>query len=188
MRCFAGSTRYSDVQRSLGIATNILKARLDGFVESGIMQRRRYSEQPELFEYLLTDKGRDLAPALALTERGDRWAAPDGPPAQYVHTVCGSPVSQKLMRTDLRSRRRASRGAGLNPVRPCLPIASTTESASICPPGVVVKRLSQNARRRESGAGASAGRATRLVARPAPHVCDRGAGEERSTTKHSPNS
>jgi DNA-binding HxlR family transcriptional regulator len=145
MRCFAGSTRYSDVQRSLGIATNILKARLDGFVESGIMQRRRYSEQPELFEYLLTDKGRDLAPALALTERGDRWAAPDGPPAQYVHTVCGSPVSQKLMRTDLRSRRRASGGAGLNPVRPCLPIASTTESASICPPGVAVKRLSQNA-------------------------------------------
>ncbi len=72
MRCFAGSTRCRDVQRSLGIATNILKARLDGFVESGIMQRRRYSEQPELFEYLLTDKGRDLAPALALTERGDR--------------------------------------------------------------------------------------------------------------------
>ncbi len=62
---FAGSTRYSDFQRSLGIATNVLQDRLDGFVEAGIMQRHRYSEQPELSEYLLTGKGRDLRPALS---------------------------------------------------------------------------------------------------------------------------
>lgn len=41
-------------------------------------------------EYVLTDKGRDLAPALiALTQWGDRWAAPDGPPIRYTHEVCG---------------------------------------------------------------------------------------------------
>src|SRR3954462_6193414 len=74
---FAGSTRYSDFQRSLGIATNVLKSRLDGFVDAGIMRRQQYSDQPELYEYLLTEKGRDLAPALiALTQWGDRWAAP----------------------------------------------------------------------------------------------------------------
>jgi DNA-binding HxlR family transcriptional regulator len=95
---FAGSTRYSDFQHSLGIATNILKSRLDGFVESGIMRRHRYSKQPELFEYLLTDKGRDLAPALiALTEWGDRWAAPDGPPILYTHSVCGDALSQAVL-------------------------------------------------------------------------------------------
>jgi DNA-binding HxlR family transcriptional regulator len=94
---FGGSTRYSDFQRSLGIATNVLKVRLDGFVESGIMERRRYSEQPELFEYLLTDKGRDLAPALiALTEWGDRWDAPDGRPIIYEHTNCGGAVDLHL--------------------------------------------------------------------------------------------
>ena len=38
---FAGSTRYSDFQRSLGIATNILKYRLDGFVDAGIMRRHQ---------------------------------------------------------------------------------------------------------------------------------------------------
>ena len=43
---FAGSTRYSDFQRSLGIATNILKDRLDGFVDTGIMRRHRYSGSP----------------------------------------------------------------------------------------------------------------------------------------------
>lgn len=95
---FAGSTRYSDFQRSLGIATNILKDRLDGFVDAGIMRRHQYSEQPELYEYLLTDKGRDLAPALiALTEWGDRWSAPAGPPILYSHTVCGSGVSHEVV-------------------------------------------------------------------------------------------
>jgi DNA-binding HxlR family transcriptional regulator len=94
---FAGSTRFSDFQRSLGIATNILKTRLDGFVEAGIMRRQQYSEQPELYEYLLTEKGRDLAPALiALTEWGDRWAAPDGPPILYSHSGCGSPVTHEV--------------------------------------------------------------------------------------------
>ena len=95
---FAGSTRYNDFQRSLGIATNILKDRLDGFIDAGIMRRHRYSKQPELYEYLLTEKGRDLAPALiALTEWGDRWAAPDGPPILYSHTVCGSGISHEVV-------------------------------------------------------------------------------------------
>jgi DNA-binding HxlR family transcriptional regulator len=94
---FAGSTRYSDFQRSLGIATNILKDRLDSFVAAGIMRRRKYSAQPEAYEYLLTEKGRDFAPALiALTEWGDRWSAPDGPPILYSHSVCGSAISHEV--------------------------------------------------------------------------------------------
>ncbi len=95
---FAGSTRYGEFQRTLGIATNVLKDRLDGFVEAGIMRRHRYSEQPELYEYLLTEKGRDLTPALiALTQWGDRYAAPDGPPILYSHASCGAPVSQEVV-------------------------------------------------------------------------------------------
>ena len=116
---FAGSTRYSDFQRSLGIATNILKARLDGFVDAGIMGRHRYSQQPELYEYLLTEKGRDLAPALvALTEWGDRWAAPDGPPILYCHAVCGSGISHEVVcatcgRVDDRAAVQARPGPGM---------------------------------------------------------------------------
>jgi DNA-binding HxlR family transcriptional regulator len=91
---FAGSTRYGEFQRSLGVATNVLQDRLDGFVEAGIMERRPLSNQPELHEYLLTEKGRDFAPALiALTQWGDRWAAPDGPPILYRHEPCGSAVT-----------------------------------------------------------------------------------------------
>src|SRR3954464_730010 len=88
---FAGATRFSDFQRSLGIAPNILATRLDGFVDAGIMRRDEH-------EYLLTEKGRDLAPALvALTAWGDRWAAPDGPPIRYSHSVCGSDVSHEVV-------------------------------------------------------------------------------------------
>lgn len=92
---FAGSTRFNDFSR-LGIATNILTNRLDGFVDAGIMERHRYSESQELYEYLLTDKGRELAPVLvALTEWGDRWAAPDGPPILFTHSVCDGPITQQ---------------------------------------------------------------------------------------------
>lgn len=94
---FAGSTRFGDFQESLGIAPNILKARLDGFVAAGVMERRPHGEQPGLHEYVLTDKGRDLAPALvALTAWGDRWAAPDGPPILYHHAGCGERLRHEV--------------------------------------------------------------------------------------------
>ncbi|WP_214324900.1 winged helix-turn-helix transcriptional regulator [Nonomuraea sediminis] len=98
---FGGATRYSDFQRSLGIATNVLKSRLDGLVETGVMRRHRYSSQPELYEYLLTDKGRALAPALvALTEWGDQWATDGEPPILYTHSVCGAGITQQTVCAD----------------------------------------------------------------------------------------
>ena len=95
---FAGATRYSDFRKGLGIATNILATRLDGLVDAGVMERRSYSQSPEHHEYLLTDKGRELVTVLlALTEWGDRWAAPDGPPVRYIHTGCGDGISQQTI-------------------------------------------------------------------------------------------
>ena len=92
---FAGATRFNDFLR-LGVATNILKNRLDGFVAAGIMERGNYSRNAEHPQYLLTDKGRELAPVIvALTEWGDRWAAPDGAPILYCHSVCGGPITMQ---------------------------------------------------------------------------------------------
>jgi DNA-binding HxlR family transcriptional regulator len=94
---FAGSTRFSDFHKGLGIATNVLTSRLDGLVQAGIMERRGNAQIPELHEYLLTDKGRELAPVIvALTEWGDRWAAPDGRPVLYTHAPCGGEISQHI--------------------------------------------------------------------------------------------
>jgi DNA-binding HxlR family transcriptional regulator len=94
---FAGHSRFGDFQRSLGVAPNILAVRLDSFVEAGLMERRRYSEHLDHYEYLLTAKGRDLAPVIvALTAWGDQYAAPNGPPIIYEHAACGSEVEQQI--------------------------------------------------------------------------------------------
>lgn len=95
---FAGVTRFGDFQHNLGVATNVLASRLDAFVAAAIMERRRYTERPEQYEYVLTDKGRDLGPALvALTAWGDRWASPDGPPILYHHADCGGSVGHEIV-------------------------------------------------------------------------------------------
>lgn len=61
------------------------------------MERRRYSQAPEQFEYLLTEMGRDLSPTLvALTLWGDQWATASEPPILYTHEVCGGPVQSRL--------------------------------------------------------------------------------------------
>src|SRR6266705_2586562 len=61
--CF-GLHRFDEIHDHLGIARNILKARLDTLVKHGLAERRRYQRRPDRYEYLATDKGRDLVPAL----------------------------------------------------------------------------------------------------------------------------
>jgi DNA-binding HxlR family transcriptional regulator len=89
---FARVTRFGDFQHNLGIATNVLAARLDAFVGSGIMRREGS------VDYVLTAKGRALATALiALTEWGDEWAAPGPPPILYQHGTCGHRVTARVV-------------------------------------------------------------------------------------------
>src|SRR5687767_8915 len=68
--------RFDQLQRNLGIARNILADRLQRLVAEGILERVRYQERPERFEYKLTQKGLDLYPALVtLMSWGDRYKA-----------------------------------------------------------------------------------------------------------------
>jgi DNA-binding HxlR family transcriptional regulator len=69
---FLGRRRFEEFQESLGIARNVLTDRLNRLVEEGILERVRYSERPERYEYRLTPQGRDLNVALAaLRQWGD---------------------------------------------------------------------------------------------------------------------
>ncbi len=92
---FAGMTRFTEFQRALNLAPNILAARLQLFVEAGLMTT---SGEPGSHQaYHLTERGLDLKPAIiALTEWGDRWAAPEGPPIVYEHEGCGGHVKSEL--------------------------------------------------------------------------------------------
>lgn len=93
---FRGMTRFTDFQRSLRLAPNILAARLDGFVRAGLMEQRSQADRPGRPEYVLTDKGRDLGPVIiALTAWGDKWAAPQGPPVIFQHQACGGEITQQ---------------------------------------------------------------------------------------------
>jgi DNA-binding HxlR family transcriptional regulator len=77
---FLGVRRFDEFQESLGIARNVLTERLNRLVEEGILERVRYSERPERYEYRLTRKGVDLQIALAgLRQWGDKYLS-DRPP------------------------------------------------------------------------------------------------------------
>lgn len=86
-----GARRFDDF-KATGIADNILAARLKKLTETGILKRRRYQTQPDRYEYLLTDKGGELAPVvLALRTWGKRFTkGPDK--SRIVHTTCGGNV------------------------------------------------------------------------------------------------
>ncbi|MFI6175585.1 winged helix-turn-helix transcriptional regulator [Nonomuraea sp. NPDC051191] len=69
--------------------TNILAKRLDSLVEAGVLERRSSNEPSDRSGYSVTRKGLDLAPVIiALTEWGDRWAAPTVRPS-----CIGTPVA-----------------------------------------------------------------------------------------------
>jgi DNA-binding HxlR family transcriptional regulator len=95
--CF-GWNRFEEIHDHLGIARNILAARLDTLVEQGMAERRQYQDRPPRHEYLPTDKAMDLVPALlALVAWGDRWTATDGPPVLFSHRVCGHRMSADVV-------------------------------------------------------------------------------------------
>jgi DNA-binding HxlR family transcriptional regulator len=87
---FAGITRFDAIQSDLGISRKVLAARLDDLVASGVLARRPYSEHPPRYDYVATERGRDLYPVLlAIMAYGDRWLAPEGPPVEIRHAECG---------------------------------------------------------------------------------------------------
>ena len=94
---FWGVRRFSQLQRSLGIARNILSARLQALVAHGILERVRYRSDPDRYEYRLTDRGRDLYPAIVtIMQWGDKHlSGTEGAPLVLRHT-CGHDAAPAL--------------------------------------------------------------------------------------------
>lgn len=93
-----GVRRFREIQDDLQISANVLADRLEALVAEGILELRPYQERPPRSEYLLTEKGAELLPALlALMQWGERWKWPEGGgPLQVVHEECGSEVRVEL--------------------------------------------------------------------------------------------
>ena len=69
-----GVSRFDDFMRQLGISRKVLSERLKWLITAEILERRKYQDSPERYEYLLTAKGRDLLPVhAAMLEWRERW-------------------------------------------------------------------------------------------------------------------
>ena len=95
-----GHHRFDELLGSLGVASNVLTDRLNRLVAEGVLDRVRYSERPERFEYHLTKKGRELGMALlALMQWGDHYLS-EKPPRIARRRSDQSPVTVRLVAKD----------------------------------------------------------------------------------------
>lgn len=81
----AGVTRFGEFQKNLGIAKNMLTARLKLLVDEGILRTQPASDGSAWQEYVLTEKGRALQTVLvALSQWGQEWLFEQGEPASVL--------------------------------------------------------------------------------------------------------
>lgn len=72
-----GVHRFSDILHNTGAPRETLTVRLKKLEEAGVISRRQYSAHPPRDEYLLTESGKALAPAIGkLREWGEQYASP----------------------------------------------------------------------------------------------------------------
>jgi DNA-binding HxlR family transcriptional regulator len=71
----AGTTRFNDLRRGVPrMSPALLSKRLKELEEAGIVTRAKVAREQGVFEYRLTDAGRDLAPLVeAIGAWGHRW-------------------------------------------------------------------------------------------------------------------
>ncbi|WP_327241526.1 winged helix-turn-helix transcriptional regulator [Streptomyces sp. NBC_01320] len=83
---FDGSRRFGEFQRSLGVAKNILTARLRTLVAGGVLESVPASDGSAYREYVLTAKGKALFPVIvALRQWGEQnFFAPGEPHSELV--------------------------------------------------------------------------------------------------------
>jgi DNA-binding HxlR family transcriptional regulator len=95
---FLGFSRFDALHDHLGVSRKVLTLRLNRLVDDEVVVKRAYSERPERFDYLLTDKGWQLCDILlAVSAWGDRWATTEaGPPALLRHRACGHATAAEI--------------------------------------------------------------------------------------------
>jgi len=93
---FFGTRRFEDFQQHLGIARNILTARLSTLCDNGILERVPVKQGAKRHEYRLTTMGRDLLTVIiALTQWGDRWLRQQqGTPVKFVERSSGEVIPE----------------------------------------------------------------------------------------------
>ena len=92
---YYGTRRFDGFASRVGITDAAASAQLRKLTDAGLLTKRPYREEGQRTrdEYILTDMGRDLLPAvLALMQWGDTHLQPGPPPLQLVEEATGAPV------------------------------------------------------------------------------------------------
>ncbi len=91
-----GTRRFGEFQKELGLAKNILSARLRMLVEQGLMEIVPASDGSAYHDYVLTEKGRGLFHTLvALRQWGEEFlVAPGECTSRLVERESGEPVGR----------------------------------------------------------------------------------------------
>lgn len=99
-----GRTRFSEFKEQLGVASDVLSARLSELVAAGVLEVVDYQKPGDRTrsQYVLTEAGHDLIPVLAaLGQWGHRHLARDYSSAyRFVETGTGQPVGIAFRRRD----------------------------------------------------------------------------------------
>ena len=97
---FYGVRRFDEFQENLGIARNVLTARLKKLVDAGVFRKAAYRQRPLRHEYRLTEKGAALFTVIVgLKQWGDRFgtAARNGKPMELVDRSDGHALEPALI-------------------------------------------------------------------------------------------
>ena len=93
--------RFSEFQKSLGVAKNILASRLKTLVEVGVFDIQPASDGSAYKEYVLTDKGREIFPVVvSMRQWGERFLFK---PHETRSVLLDNQTGQPLMPIEVRS-------------------------------------------------------------------------------------
>jgi DNA-binding HxlR family transcriptional regulator len=98
---FLGLRRFSEFQKKIGLAKNILTVRLRALVDHGILRTAPASDGSAYQEYVLTPKGRGVFPVLvALRQWSEEFSGERGGfPTLLVDRAKGRPVRKLELRS-----------------------------------------------------------------------------------------
>lgn len=98
-----GVTRFDQFVDRIGVTEAVAAKQLRKLTDLGLFEKQPYREagQRTRSEYVLTEMGRDLLPAVfALMQWGDKWLQPDGAPLRLSEEGTGAAVHVGIHTTD----------------------------------------------------------------------------------------
>lgn len=96
---FLGCHAFDELQRAIGISSNILAQRLALLVHTGFLRKARSREDGRRYDYRLTPRSRDVFPiTIALVQWADACLPGDaGPPLRRRHLPCGAHLQARVI-------------------------------------------------------------------------------------------